>query len=112
MRRKVATMRIESGRVTWVSKAYTRENRKNGGYDTLQDFTVQWHDGQSGQFCSLGFTVRNKMNIIGKLSVNMFVKLEYVVETKTWTNPKTGQVQVFNNTRILGDSLHCVARKG
>lgn len=52
------------------------------------------------------------MNIIGKLSVNIFVKLEYVVETKTWTNPKTGQVQVFNNTRILGDSLHCVARKG
>ncbi len=105
-------MHIESGRVTWVSEAYTRDNKKNGGKDWLQDFICQWHDDQSGRFCSLKFTVRNKMNIIGKITVNMFVTLDYQIEANTWTNPKSGQIQVFNNTRILGDSLHCVARKG
>ena len=105
-------MHIESGRVTWVSKAYTRVNSKNGGMDWQQDFIVQWYDKHSGRFCSLGFTVRNKMNIIGKLTVDMLVKLDYQTETRTWVNPQTGQTQVFNNTRILGNSLHCVAKKG
>lgn len=105
-------MHIESGRVTWVGEAYTRDNRKTGGKDWLQDFTVQWHDNHSGQLCSLKFTVRNKMNIIGRITVNMFVTLDFVILAVSWTNPRTGQTQVFNNTRILGDSLHCVARKG
>lgn len=104
-------MHLESARVTWVGEAYTVDG-KNGDKVWQQDFIAQWHDDQSGKFCSLGFCVRNRMDIIGKIKTNMIVKFDFVISARVWSNPKTGRNQAINNTRILANSLHCVARKG
>lgn len=99
-------MHIESGRVTWVGETYQRIDKRTGTPDYYRDFVVQWHDNHAGRLCSLKFTVCNKMNVIENISRNMFVSLDFQLEAREWNG------KYFNNTRILGDTLHCVAKKG
>lgn len=100
-------MHIESAKIIWVGETYTRPDKKvPGALVYYRDFVCQWHDNQSGHSCSLKFTVRNNMQVISNLSTDLCVSLDYTVEAKEWHG------KYFNNTRILGNSLHCVARKG
>lgn len=85
---------------------YRTVNGRNGQTRYYQDFIARWNDAQSGKECYAKFTVINEMNIIGKLSENLLVNLEFTLTT----NEKNGKV--FTNTNILKGTLHCVGWKG
>lgn len=98
-------MHVELANVTWVGNIDTREDKRTGVLSYYRDFVARWLDSQSGQYCSMKFTVKNNMQIINQIKVGLLVKFDFTTEARPWNG------RYFNNTKILSGSLHCVPKK-
>lgn len=94
------TMRITAGFITWVGNIRTPKGKH------YQDFVCQWHDDQSGKQCSMKFTLREDMAVIGRLSTDLIVKFDYQLEAHDWNG------KFINNANVIRGSMHCVGKKG